>query len=57
MALPADQRRLLSVEEAAARAGITRTRLYLLLRDGEVDTCRIGRRRLVPARLAAESTE
>lgn len=48
MELPADQRRLLSVEEAAARAGIARSRLYLLMREGEVDSIRLGRRRLIP---------
>src|SRR2546425_496752 len=40
---------LLSVEEAAKALGVSRTTMYGLIRDCEIQTARVGRRRLVPA--------
>lgn len=53
---------LLTVEEAARRLSIGRTTMYALLKDGQINSVRIGRRRRIPAealtaytdRLAAE---
>ncbi len=48
--LPAQRRRLvLTVEEAAEDLGIGRTLMYALIRDGAVESVRIGRLRRVPA--------
>ncbi len=45
---------LLTVEEAALRLSLGRTTLYMLLKAGQIDSVRIGRRRRVPvAALAA----
>lgn len=41
--------RLLSVDEAAARWGIGRTRLYAELAAGRVRSLKVGRRRLIPS--------
>jgi excisionase family DNA binding protein len=41
--------RLLDVEEAAAALGIGRTRAYVEMDAGRLESVRIGRRRLVPA--------
>ena len=38
---------LLTVPEVAARLGIGRTTLYLLLAQGDLPSVRIGRRRLI----------
>jgi excisionase family DNA binding protein len=54
--------RLLTVEEAARRLSIGRTTMYALLKDGQINSVRIGRLRRIPAdaltaytaRLAAE---
>lgn len=43
------ERALLSVEEAAEALGVSRTTMYGLIRDSEIQTVRVGRRRLVPA--------
>jgi excisionase family DNA binding protein len=43
-----DARFLLSVEEAADRLSIGRTMMYALVKAGEINTVRLGRRRLVP---------
>lgn len=40
---------LLTVEAAAARLSISRTRMYGLLKTGDVDSIRIGRLRRIPA--------
>jgi len=40
---------MLSVEQAAEALGIGRTTAYALIKSGELDSVRIGRRRLVPA--------
>jgi len=46
---PVEQRepRALSVVEAAERLGISRSKLYELIRDGDLQTVRVGGRRLV----------
>jgi excisionase family DNA binding protein len=40
---------LLTVEEAARRLSIGRTTMYALLKDGQLDSVRIGRLRRIPA--------
>jgi excisionase family DNA binding protein len=58
-------RLLLSVEDAADRLALSRTRLYALIKTGEIVSVRIGRLRRVPvealttftARLIAEQTQ
>jgi excisionase family DNA binding protein len=55
-------RTLLTVEAAAQRLSIGRTTMYALLKDGQINSVRIGRLRRIPAdaltayitRLAAE---
>ena len=37
-----------TVEEAAARLGISRTLAYELVRQGKIPSLRLGRRRLAP---------
>jgi excisionase family DNA binding protein len=45
---------LLTVEEAARRLSISRTTMYALLKDGQLDSVRIGRlRRITPEALTA----
>lgn len=44
----ASDRLTITVEEAAARLGISRTLAYELVRRGEIPSLRLGRRRLVP---------
>lgn len=46
--------RLLSIDEAAAAAGIGRSLLYNLIGRGEVRSVRVGRRRLIPSDAVAE---
>lgn len=41
---------LLSVGEACACLGIRRTKLFQLIRDGELPFVKIGRRTLIPQR-------
>ena len=48
---------LLSVEEAARRAGISRTLFYAQIMNGKVRSLRVGRRRLVPATELAKLVE
>jgi excisionase family DNA binding protein len=36
------------IEPACHRAGIGRTKLYQLIKDGEIKTIKVGRRTLVP---------
>jgi excisionase family DNA binding protein len=43
-----DGPRLISVPEAAENLGISRRMAYLLAARGDIATCRIGRRVLVP---------
>jgi excisionase family DNA binding protein len=46
---PPDQpRELLRVEEAAARLSIGRTSMFALIRDGVIDSVKVGRLRRVP---------
>jgi excisionase family DNA binding protein len=40
---------LLTVEEAADQLGIGRTLAYALVKDGEIESVRIGRLRRIPA--------
>lgn len=40
---------LLTVEAAAARLSISRTRMYALLKSGDVTSVRVGRLRRIPA--------
>jgi len=42
------------IEEAAEAVGITRTRAYQAIADGELRTYKDGRRRMVSARALAE---
>lgn len=46
---PLQERVLLTVQEAAEQLGIGRTLVYKLIRNGEIDSLRIGRLRRVPA--------
>lgn len=46
---PAPDVKAYSVVDAAHQLGISRSRLYELIADGELETIQIGRRRLVPA--------
>ncbi|PXY34221.1 excisionase [Prauserella coralliicola] len=46
---PTPERIMLTAEEAADRLGIGRTLMYRLIRNGEVESVRIGRLRRVPA--------
>ncbi|WP_310961564.1 helix-turn-helix domain-containing protein [Nocardioides terrisoli] len=39
---------LLRMEEAAERLGIARTMMYQLVRDGQVESVRVGRLRRIP---------
>jgi excisionase family DNA binding protein len=39
---------LLRVEDAASRLGIARTLMFRLIKDGEVESVRVGRLRRVP---------
>lgn len=40
---------LLSVEEAAEQLSLSRTRLYALIKTGDIESVRVGRLRRVPA--------
>ena len=40
---------LLSVEEAAEQLSVSRTRVYALIKAGEITSIRVGRLRRVPA--------
>ena len=44
------QRAAYSVEEAAAALGIGRTYVFQLIKEGNLQTVKAGRRRLVPAK-------
>jgi excisionase family DNA binding protein len=46
----ASKRITLTVEEAGARLGISRTLAYELVRRGDIPSIRLGRRVLVPVR-------
>lgn len=40
-------KKLISIQETCEALGVGRTMVYLLIREEKLDTCRIGRRRLV----------
>jgi len=40
---------LLSIPDFLATTGLGRTKAYALIADGELETVRVGRRRLIPA--------
>jgi excisionase family DNA binding protein len=44
----AGDRKLLPVNSAATRLGVSRAKLYQLLKAGDIATVRIGQRRLIP---------
>ena len=44
----AQPQRMLKVEQAAARAAIGRTRMYDLIKSGEIQSVKIGRSRRIP---------
>ncbi|GAB3073955.1 helix-turn-helix domain-containing protein [Micromonospora schwarzwaldensis] len=44
----ADNRIVLTIEEAAHRLGIGRTTMYALIKNGEIRTVTIGRLRRIP---------
>lgn len=51
---PAQQRTLLTVEEAAEQLGIGRTLAWHLVRSGDLGSVRIGKLRRVPVTAVAE---
>jgi excisionase family DNA binding protein len=48
---------LLRVEEAATRLGIARTKMYQLVRTGEVESVQVGRLRRIPVACLDEYVE
>jgi excisionase family DNA binding protein len=38
-----------SVEDFAIRAGLGRTTIFRLIKDGQLESIKVGRRRLIPA--------
>ena len=46
--------RLYDVGEAATALGITRSTLYGLIGSGELRSCKVGRRRLIPGAAVSE---
>jgi len=48
---------LLRVEDAASRLGIARTLMFRLIKDGEVESVRVGRLRRVPVASLDEYVE
>ena len=45
-----DDLRLLSIEQALAMTGLSRTTFYRLRRDGDIRTVKVGSRTLVPVK-------
>lgn len=52
--VPAVTDRLLSLREAAAALGVSRTALYAELSRGHLRSFKVGRRRLIPSSVVAE---
>jgi excisionase family DNA binding protein len=50
MAIPAGERLVLTMEDAAERLCIGRTLMYLLVKTGAIESVHIGRLRRVPAK-------
>lgn len=48
---------LLRPEEAAAALGIARTKVWALLASGEIESLKVGRRRLIPANAVSTFVE
>jgi excisionase family DNA binding protein len=48
---------LLRVEEAAERLGIARTLMYQLVREGQVESVRVGRLRRIPVQCLEDYIE
>jgi excisionase family DNA binding protein len=46
---PGEVRELIRVEEAARRLSIGRTRMFALIREGVIESVKLGRLRRVPA--------
>jgi excisionase family DNA binding protein len=53
-AAPAVPRVLMSVEAAAELLSLSRTRLYGLIKNGDIASVRVGRLRRIPARAVDE---
>lgn len=49
MSLTLEKRRAFSIPEAARMLGISRATVYRMLKEGQIQTIKIGSRRLVPA--------
>lgn len=47
---------LLTVEQAARRLSIGRTTMYALLKDGQINSVRVGRLRRIPVEALTEYT-
>ena len=47
--MPTDTRELITVEEAAYRLSLSRSVVYRLMRDGEVEDVKVGRSRRITA--------
>lgn len=56
IAAPSPARVLLSVEAAAEMLSVSRTRVYALIKAGEIVSVRVGRLRRVPASALTEFT-
>ena len=52
--MPDEERMTLSIEEAAARLGISRALAYELVRRGELPRLRLGRRIVIPLKALEE---
>jgi excisionase family DNA binding protein len=55
--VPDEERMTLSIEEAAARLGISRALAYELVRRGELPRLRLGRRIVIPLKALEEFVE
>lgn len=48
---------LLHLEEARQASALSRSRLYKLMASGELESVKVGRRRLIPAEALADYVE